>query len=154
MENGKKICFIASSGGHYEQLLMLKPLMKKYSSIIVTEKTEYNTKFLDTTYYIPQMNRREKYWNIKMIKVFFISLYILLKEKPDIVISTGVLATVPLCILAKIGRKKLIYIESFAKINSPTITGKLLYKFADRFYIQWETLQKFYPKAIYVGSIY
>lgn len=39
-----KICFAASSGGHYEQLMMLKPLMEKYDSFVVTEKTDYNAK--------------------------------------------------------------------------------------------------------------
>ena len=34
-----KICFAASSGGHYEQLMMLKPLMEKYDSFVLTEKT-------------------------------------------------------------------------------------------------------------------
>ena len=37
-----KIVFAASSGGHYEQLLMLKPLMEKYESVLVTEKTDYS----------------------------------------------------------------------------------------------------------------
>ena len=36
--NIMKIVFAASSGGHLEQLLMLKPLMEKYDSILVTEK--------------------------------------------------------------------------------------------------------------------
>ncbi|WP_276861245.1 hypothetical protein [Bifidobacterium merycicum] len=51
-------------------------------------------------------------------------------------------------------RKKLIYIESFAKISSPTQSGKLLYKFADRFYVQWESMKNFYPDALYCGYIY
>ena len=34
-----KVCFAASSGGHYEQLLMLKPLMDKYESFVITEET-------------------------------------------------------------------------------------------------------------------
>ena len=50
--------------------------------------------------------------------------------------------------------KKLVYIESFAKISSPTETGKFLYKFADRFYVQWKSMKKFYPNAIYLGGIY
>ena len=50
--------------------------------------------------------------------------------------------------------KKLIYIESFAKVTSPTETGKLLYKFADQFYVQWKPMLKCYPKAIYLGGIY
>ena len=37
----KKICFIASTGGHFDQLMMLKPIMDKYDSFIITEKTSY-----------------------------------------------------------------------------------------------------------------
>ena len=61
---------------------------------------------------------------------------------------------IPLCILMKLRRKKLIYIESFAKITSPTKTGKLLYKYADQFYVQWKSMLKVYPNAIYLGGIY
>ena len=43
-ERKLKICFAASSGGHYEQLMMLKPLMEEYDSFVVTEKTKYKTK--------------------------------------------------------------------------------------------------------------
>ena len=54
----------------------------------------------------------------------------------------------------KLMRKKLIFIESFAKVSSPTLSGKLLYKYADRFYVQWEEMLSFYPDAIYKGGIY
>jgi large subunit ribosomal protein L18 len=60
MTNNKlKIVFAASSGGHFEQLLMLKPLMEKYESILVTEKTGYGAGKLDIkTYYVKQINRK------------------------------------------------------------------------------------------------
>lgn len=54
----------------------------------------------------------------------------------------------------EINEKKVVYIESFAKISSPTETGKLIYKFADRFYVQWESMKEFYPNALYLGGIY
>ena len=54
----------------------------------------------------------------------------------------------------KLMKKKVVYIESFAKISSPTETGKLIYKFADRFYVQWESMKEFYPNALYLGGIY
>ena len=41
MNMSKKLCFAASSGGHFEQLSMLKPLMEKYDSFVVTEQTDY-----------------------------------------------------------------------------------------------------------------
>ena len=53
-----KICFAASSGGHFEQLMMLKPLMEKYESFVVTEKTGYEVKTPVKCYYLQQVNRR------------------------------------------------------------------------------------------------
>lgn len=155
MKKNKKICFAASSGGHFEQLLMLKPLMDKYNSFIVTEKTFYNVTVKDKKmYYVNQVNRKENFFLIKMVFNLFISLYIFIKERPDVVITTGVLAIIPMCFWAKIFGKKLIYIESFAKVSSPTQTGKLMYKFADQFYVQWKSMINVYPKAIYLGGIY
>ena len=151
----KKICFAASSGGHFEQLMMLKPLMDKYDSFIVTEKTGYSViKDNRKVYYLKQVNRHEKTFIFKMITNTISSLSIFIKEKPDAIISTGALATIPMCLLSKIFRKKIIFIESFAKITSPTLTGKLVYKFANQFYLQWESMKEFYPNAIYKGGIY
>ena len=158
MEKEKKklnLCFAASSGGHYEQLMMLEPLMKKYDSFVLTEKTLYKTKKNDKkTYYVSQINRKEKSFLFRMIWNCIFSFYVFLKEKPDVIICTGVLATVPMSLIMKLFGKKLIYIESFAKISSPTETGKLLYKYADQFYVQWESMKEFYPDAIYLGGIY
>jgi beta-1,4-N-acetylglucosaminyltransferase len=152
---GKKLCFAASSGGHFEQLSMLKPLMEKYESFVVTENTDYNVEIKgQRMYYVHQVNRKEKTLPFWMIVNSFKCLGIILKEKPDVVITTGVLAMIPLCLLMKIMGKKLVYIESFAKVSSPTETGRLMYKYADRFYVQWERMKEFYPDAIYLGGIY
>jgi UDP-N-acetylglucosamine:LPS N-acetylglucosamine transferase len=75
-------------------------------------------------------------------------------EKPDVIICTGVLAMIPLCLICKLFGKKLIFIESFAKVTSPTRSGKLLYRFADQFYVQWPQMLEVHPNAIYVGGIY
>ena len=154
-KKNKKLCFAASSGGHYEQILMLKPLMEKYDSFLITEKTKYKASAKNVKmYYLHQVNRKEILFPLAMIGNSFKSLFILIKERPDAVITTGVLAMIPMCLLAKLFRKKLIYIESFAKVHSANQTGKLLYKFADQFYVQWPQMKEIYPKAIYLGGIY
>lgn len=151
----KKVCFAASSGGHFEQLTMLKPLMEEYDSIVVTEKTDYKAVIKgQKMYYMHQVNRKEKAVFLWMLVNSLKSLKLMLVERPDVIITTGVLAMIPLCLLGKVFGKKIVYIESFAKISSPTKTGKLLYRFADRFYVQWESMKKFYPNAIYLGGIY
>ncbi len=151
----KKICFAASSGGHYEQLLMLKPLMEKYDRFVVTENTFYNTTVKgEKMYYMHQVNRKEKLFPFWMILNAFKALGIMIKERPNVVITTGVLAMIPLCVFVKLTGGKLIYIESFAKVTSATETGKLMYRIADQFYVQWEPMKKIYPKAIFLGGIY
>ena len=134
---------------------MLKPLMEKYDSFILTEKTQYEAKVAgEKTYYLKQVNRKEKTFLLRMLQNVFLTFGIFLKEKPNVVICTGVLAMIPMCLLVKLFGGKLIYLESFAKVTSPTETGKLLYRFADQFYVQWEPMKKVYPKAIYLGGIY
>ena len=155
MSKKKKLCFAASSGGHFEQILMLKPLMEKYDSFIITEKTSYKAEVKgEKVYYLHQVNRKEWSFPFEMIVNSLKSLFIYIRERPDVVITTGVLAMIPICLIAKLFGKKLIYIESFAKVNSANETGKLMYKFADQFYVQWPQMIEIYPKAIYLGGIY
>ena len=150
-----KVLFAASSGGHFEQLMMLKPLMEKYDSMILTEKTQYEIgKSGINTRYVSQINRKEPLFVFKFIGNFIKSLKIYRKEKPDVMITTGVLAIIPMALIMKMHKKKLVYIESFAKVTSQTLSGKLLYKYADQFYVQWEQMLKLYPNAIFKGGIY
>ena len=105
-------------------------------------------------YYLKQINRKDRFVLFFLLANFFKSLKIFLAEKPDVVICTGVLAMIPMCLIAKAVGKKLIYIESFAKVTSPTETGKFLYKYADQFYVQWESMLEIFPNATYLGGIY
>ena len=152
----KKICLISSSGGHFEQLLMLRKLSEDYDTFIVTEKTKYNKKDKKINYYVSQVNRKEILFIFKMLLIAIKSFFIFIKERPDVIISTGVLAAIPMLFIGHIFKKKVIYLESFAKISSPTMTGNLIYKkhIADQFYVQWESMKEFYPNAIYKGGIY
>lgn len=153
--NVLKICFAASSGGHFEQVMMLAPLMDKYSGFIVTENTGYDSLPQSIPVYeLHQINRCENSFVLRMLSNSVMSLRIFWREKPDVVISTGAMATIPICVICKIARRKLIFIESFAKVQSGTQTGKFLYRLADRFYVQWPQMLRTYPNAIYCGGIY
>ena len=155
----KKVCLISSTGGHFMQLKQLIALASKYDFYIVTEDNEISRSFQKKTgykiYYLEQQERNNLLkFAFKVVKNMYFSLKYIIKERPDVIISTGAGSTVFTCILGKIVGCKIIYIESFAKIDSPTKSGKLVYKFADRFYVQWEEMLKIYPKAIYKGGIY
>ncbi|OQQ79457.1 UDP-N-acetylglucosamine--LPS N-acetylglucosamine transferase [Ligilactobacillus salivarius] len=93
--------------------------------------------------------------NIKnLIKNTFLAIKVLLKERPDLIISSGAAVAVPFFYIGKILGAKLIYIEVFDRIDKPTVTGKLVYPIVDKFIVQWEEQKKVYPKAINLGSIF
>ena len=82
------------------------------------------------------------------------SIYYFWKIKPDVIISTGAHTAVPMCYIAKLFGKKVIFIESFAKTSTPTLSGRMIYPISDLFIVQWEGMKEHYPKAVYGGSIY
>ena len=149
-----KVCFAASSGGHLEQLLMLKPLMLEYDSFILTEKTKYKASFPVEVAFVPQVNRNEPSFVLRMVANAFVSFAAWVRRRPDAVVCTGALATVPFCLIAKATGARLVYIESFAKTDSPTVTGRFLHKWSDRFYVQWPSMLDVYPDARCVGGVY
>lgn len=87
------------------------------------------------------------------IKNGFQSLYILMRERPGIVLSTGAGIALASCYLGKLFGAKIIFIENGARVTTPSKSGKLVYRIADVFYVQWKPLLKHYPEAIYAGRL-
>lgn len=150
-----KLCFVASSGGHWEELMCLKSIAEKNDSFFVTEESAQVKNMTDLLVYTTsQINRHEKKFVFNFIKLFFFAHRIIKLEKPEVVISTGALIAFPICLVAKLRGAKVVYIESFARVKNGSLTGKLIYRFSDLFLVQWEPLLKVFPKAKYVGCIF
>lgn len=147
-----RLCMVSSSGGHWEQLQKLQPLIDKYSGFMVTEKTQFNAD--KAKYLMLQTDLKDKLMPIKMIINSFRAIGIWIKERPDFIITTGTMVAYPFYILSIIFHKKFIFIETFGRANMPTVAGKKMEKHADLFIVQWETQKKYYKKAIYGGCLY
>ena len=151
----KKILMAASSGGHLQEALALKSLADRYDTVLITEKTDYQVNFWqDKTYLMPQVNRREFKSLLQYIGIFAETYQILKREKPDVVLSTGAMVAFPALLLGKVMGKKIIFIECMFNVDEPTLTGKLTYRFADLFIVQWEDMLKVYPKAVLGGRVF
>ena len=144
------ICLVSSSGGHWEQLQKLQPLIDKYDGFMVTEKTQFpaNAKYL-----MLQTDLKDKLMLPKMLVNTLRTLKIWLKEKPDFVVTTGTMVAYPFYLLAVLTRKKFVFIETFGRADMPTVAGRLMEKHSDLFIVQWKTQVKHYKKAIYGGCL-
>jgi len=147
-----KILFVSSAGGHFNELMQLKPLMEKHDSIIVSEKINNNHSLDYSLVYGTRSNL------IKYLFVFSINsikaLNIIRKEKPNMIISTGAHSCVPFFFIGKLFKIKLIYIESYAKVNSPSLTYKIIKSKANKVIVQHKDMTKVYEEATYLGGVY
>ena len=151
-----RLCLASSAGGHFMQLKQLFKIAEQYNWFLVTEKNE-SSKDLKNKYrtiYLVQQERKKADIIVKLAINIIKSFFIVLIKRPEVIVSTGAGATYFLCLFTKTFGGKVIFIESFAKIKTPTITGQKVYKFADMFYVQWEEMLQYYPKAQYKGGIY
>ena len=148
-----KICLVCSPGGHLTQMQRLMPAFEGRDYFFVTFKSDYS-RHLERAYLIEYKLGyiRER---LTWLKTVFIALRILLKERPQVVISTGGgEIAIPFCYIGKLLGAKVIFIETLARVTTRSAAGKLIYPLADLFLVQWETLLKKYgKKAQYWGSV-
>lgn len=147
-----KLCLVSSSGGHWEQLQKLQPLVGKYEVFFATEKTKFKAD--KAKYLFLQTDLKDKLMILKMIYNTLYGIFIWIRERPDFVITTGTIVAYPFYILAIIFRKKFVFIETFGRANMPTVAGRMMEKYSDLFIVQWESQKKYYKKAIYGGCLY
>ena len=147
-----RICFVSSSGGHWEQLQKLKILADKYDGFFVTEKTQFEAPL--GKYFMMQTDLKDRLMPAKMLWNSIFALFIWVKERPDYIVTTGTMVAYPFYLMAALFHKKFIFIETFGRANLPTVAGKKMEKHADLFIVQWETQKKFYKKAVYGGCLY
>ncbi|CAG8597215.1 7432_t:CDS:2 [Diversispora eburnea] len=86
-----------------------------------------------------------------VLKSLIACIRIILFDLPDLVICNGPGSCIPVCIISYIPR--LIYVESFARVKTLSLSGKLLLNFVDRFIVQWPYLTQKYPQAEYKGIL-
>ena len=155
----KKVLFISSTGGHLSELMRLSPMFEKYEYFIITEKTKSNLNLKEiypkkVGFLVYGTKRKFLSYPFKLIYNCFKSLYYFIKFRPKVVVTTGTHTAGPMCCIAKLFRRKVVYIETLANSNTKTATERLLYHIADLFIVQWEDMLKLYPKAKYGGWIY
>ena len=158
----KKVLFISSTGGHLDELLQLKKMFNDYDYHIITEKLKSNYSLRDK--YPGRVNyllygsyttlKNRIVYPFRLMYNTFKSFFLYLKIRPKYIITTGAHTAGPMCLIGHIFGSKIIYIETFANSITKSKTGRLVYKFADLFIVQWESMLKLYPKAKYGGWIF
>lgn len=134
----KRVLAVASGGGHWVQLLSLRAAFDDLDVAWVTVEDSYREQVSGARFYtVTDATRWDK---LKLMKMTAELAYIMLRERPDVVISTGAApGGVALCFGKMLGART-IWVDSIANVESLSMSGRKVKRFADVWLTQWEHL--------------
>jgi beta-1,4-N-acetylglucosaminyltransferase len=144
---------VASSGGHLFQLLRLRDGWPREQRHWVTFDTPDASSLLDgeaVTYAAHPTNRNVR----NLVRNLFLAARVVWRLRPRAILTTGAGVAVPFCWLGRLAGARIVYIESFARTDSPSLTGKLVHPVAHEFFVQWPAVQSHFRKAQYRGALF
>jgi UDP-N-acetylglucosamine:LPS N-acetylglucosamine transferase len=147
-----RICLAASAGGHISQLLKLAASWNGYETFCVTTTEVIRNKLnkLGEVYVVGECNRQHP---IRVVTVFLRCIRIVLRERPDVVISTGAAAGCMLCFLGKMIGAKVVWVDSITNVERISLSGRMVRYIADLFLVQWPELASRNKKVEFVGTV-
>ncbi len=145
-----KALVVAGGGGHLNEALLATegvPLRR----VFMTCRLPHTETLLhsEMRYYVIDPHTSIWKYGLNALQ----SMWIVMKERPQLLINTGGGITIAASLLGKFMGAKLIVIESCARVTTPSRTARFLYKYADLFIIQWKPLQKYYTRSVYGGPL-
>lgn len=147
-----KVLLICSPGGHLQQMLALKPSWGDFERSWVTLESA------DVGYLLAEeevvlghgpTNRSLK----NLVRNALLAWRLLRRQSPDAILSTGAGLAVPFFLFGKLLGIRLVYVESVTRTESLSLSGRLVYPLADRYFVQWPTPAERFKRAEYAGAV-
>lgn len=141
------------------QVLLLRFLSSKRDSTDGPEEEEPSDYVVER---IPRSRELHQSWLTTVpttLYALLASAPILLRHSPDVIICNGPGTCVPIVlmsfVLAVLGTKRttVVFVESFCRVQTLSLSGRILYHLVDHFVVQWPQLTTKYPRATYHGLL-
>jgi UDP-N-acetylglucosamine:LPS N-acetylglucosamine transferase len=101
-------------------------------------------------YVVGESNREQP---LKVLRVLARCVGIVLRERPDVIVSTGAAHGCLLCLLAKLAGARVVWIDSIANVERLSLSGRLVRPFADVVISQWPEVAAAYRGVEYHGAL-
>ena len=161
MNHHLKLLVVLGDGGHTAEIVRLIELLGSdydYAYLITTQDRISESKITipGSIHYIVRPRAKEERmgrvaWNL--VYSFGQAAWLLYRIRPHAVLGSGPAVMVPVALLGRLARAKIIYIENACRVTELSLTGKIMLRVADLFFVQWEQLQRIYPHTIFAGRL-
>lgn len=144
-----KVGFVSSHGGHLFEVLQLAQAFPDAETFFFSYDAD-TTRRLENAYVVPN----KPYSPFRFVANLVYTFRIFRKERPGFIVSTGAEIAIPAFLAARALGIPTAYVECGAQVTQPSLTGRILIRLADHFFVQWpELLGAYNSKAQYEGSL-
>ena len=147
------LLLVCSCGGHLLQLVALRESWEPFRRAWVTFDKSDSRSLLagEAVYYAHGPTNR----SIRNLIRNLVAAHRLVRElQPKVVLTTGAGVAVPFAWVAKLRGAQVVYVESLARIDGPSLTYRLIAPIATRRYVQWPELAESLPGARFAGNVF
>jgi UDP-N-acetylglucosamine--N-acetylmuramyl-(pentapeptide) pyrophosphoryl-undecaprenol N-acetylglucosamine transferase len=140
--------FAASAGGHLDLLQAIAPdVVRGREPVWVTSQTPRGERLRDDAPHVellPEYGRSPG----KALRNVLAAARLVIRRRPRTVVTSGAGVVAPFCVLARLAGARLVYIETMARVSSPSMTARVLARIASRVVVQWPELAPALPRAL------
>lgn len=136
----KKIIAAASFGGHWIQLMRLRPVLEKHRTAYVSTNPELATTWPGMSYFnVVDASAESKF---RLALAFLQALLVVLRVRPDVIISTGAAPGLAFIVWGRVFGAKTIWIDSVANAERISRSGLLARRWSKVWASQWEDVAR------------
>jgi len=146
------VWLVASSGGHLLQLFSLGEAWADRARVWISNDRSDARSLLEgeEAYFLPGPASRDA---VAFVRNLVLALRLVRRRRPRVLVTTGADIAVPFALVARLFSAKIVYVESFTRIVTPSLSCRLIAPFAERVYVQWPELRNAVPKARFAGAV-
>jgi UDP-N-acetylglucosamine transferase subunit ALG13 len=145
-----KICLVTPPGGHLNEILFLSSLFQDHPHFYILNTSIIEPVEMQGRVRVISFSHRDWRFLINIKEAF----NILRKEKPKVILTSGGGFSVAFALAGKVVGIPTVYVETCAKVDVPTMTGRAMRHLTRDFFYQWPQVAKHFPKGKYVGLLY
>lgn len=146
---GKRILAIASGGGHFVQLLRLRPGFAGHSVHFASVHPDMASEVIGQPYYSFRDVSRADWWRVPL--TLFDLIIILMRVRPQVIVTTGALPPLIALALVKPFGVRTLWVDSIANSETLSGSGRLARRIAGTTITQWPQLAE--PGVDHWGSV-
>jgi exopolysaccharide biosynthesis glucuronosyltransferase PssD len=136
----RKILAVASAGGHWTELLRLRPAFAGHDVVFVTTQADSRSEVPGYRFRrLPDANRNSRW---RLLALILVTLAVVLRERPDIVISTGAAPGYFAIRFARYLGARTLWLESIANAEEASLSTRLVRRYADLMLTQWPHMEE------------